>query len=313
MNHHKLHWLEKLQIEVGVLAAVVAVYFLLWPLVRPGDPDNAVTFLVDGRLAQLGVFAAALLTLAAVAGLVFVTCRPEAAMLVAFIGIGGVSLRSVSWQQVIWLHPQAGSGVFGRLALETGVLSLLAILAIIVVMAVRRAVGLARPGWLWQRPEVQPPQSGASKRPGAGQKPPADHELARQTLSCLGLALVLTAAVVSLLMQSDDRAQVIFAILIGSMVAMLAAHQFFPSPLAGLGAWLAPALVPLAFYLLARSQPLAAEPQSWINVGMYARALPIDWMTFGTGGGLLGYWFSARIHESRHWQKLERERQEDHG
>jgi hypothetical protein len=38
----------------------------------------------------------------------------------------------------------------------------------------------------------------------------------------------------------------------------------------------------------------------------YAYALPIDWMTVGEGGALLGYWVSQRIHEIRHFEKAQK-------
>ena len=38
---------------------------------------------------------------------------------------------------------------------------------------------------------------------------------------------------------------------------------------------------------------------------MYARVLPIDWLTFGIGGGLLGHWLSSRMHEAKHIEEKE--------
>ena len=41
------------------------------------------------------------------------------------------------------------------------------------------------------------------------------------------------------------------------------------------------------------------------RVPLYARALPLDWLTAGSAGALLGYWLSARVHELKLLEKLQ--------
>ena len=50
---------------------------------------------------------------------------------------------------------------------------------------------------------------------------------------------------------------------------------------------LLPLALGVAFYLLGSMTQTGANPQDWTNVPKYARALPIDWMTFGIGGGMV--------------------------
>ena len=70
--------------------------------------------------------------------------------------------------------------------------------------------------------------------------------------------------------------------------------------------WAMPVPAGVLFYLLASLSSGPGKEQAWIDVpkyAKYAQALPIDWITFGSGGAILGFWISERIHEMRHFEK----------
>jgi hypothetical protein len=117
--------------------------------------------------------------------------------------------------------------------------------------------------------------------------------------------LAMTAALVIILLRTSDRGQIIFALLVSNFLAMLLAHQFFPSPYSII-AWMAPMLIGVLFYCLAAMSSIHYGVNAWTQVSPYAGALPIDWMTAGAGGGVLGHWISQRIHELRHFEKQEK-------
>ena len=123
-------------------------------------------------------------------------------------------------------------------------------------------------------------------------------------VSCLLIALFISALLLLLFMQSDDRGQTIFAIFAAFFLAVLAAHYLSPAPYP-LVAWLLPLLLAIFLYVLGSMTRAGATPQDWTIAPIYARSLPIDWATFGIGGGLLGYWFSARFHEAKRLEDRE--------
>lgn len=98
------------------------------------------------------------------------------------------------------------------------------------------------------------------------------------------------------------RGQVLFSLFAGFCLAGILAHQKFPTNVF-FAAWLAPVLTAVIFYLLATFTSASPTEGSAAQIHFYARALPIDWMTAGGAGALLGYWLSERIHELKHLEK----------
>ena len=116
------------------------------------------------------------------------------------------------------------------------------------------------------------------------------------------VATVIAAGLLLALMRSSDRGQIVFALVASFFLAVFVAHQKFPTP-CGAGAWMLPALLAVCSYVLAATAGVGPGPQGWIEVSHYARALPVDWMTAGAGGAMLGYWVSLRVHEARYFEK----------
>ena len=139
-----------------------------------------------------------------------------------------------------------------------------------------------------------PGASARAKGPGAAK--PGD-TVTRCGL-CFLTAVGLTLALVWLLARSGDRGQILFALLAGSFLATLVAYQLFPSRL-NWAAWASPLAAGAAFYVLAAVGAPRTGCGAWMSVYNSSQALPIDWITAGLGGALLGFWGSSRLHEGK--------------
>ena len=131
----------------------------------------------------------------------------------------------------------------------------------------------------------------------------------RCTLYCLAATVLYSSILLMLLMRSPSRGQIVFALFTSFLVATLIAHQQFATQFSVVS-WGSAMITGLLFYVLAIASSGQADTNSWINVQMFARALPVDWMTVGGAGGVLGYWISERIHELRHIERTEEDSDE---
>jgi hypothetical protein len=106
---------------------------------------------------------------------------------------------------------------------------------------------------------------------------------------------VTTAVLVLLLAQTDEKAQVIAAVGVASMLGTMAAHSLFPvSPSAWY--WVGPLAVGLIGYGFAYVNADGTWTIGQVS-GHFAplgRPLPLDYAGAGTAGSLLGYWTSRR-------------------
>jgi hypothetical protein len=348
MDHRRLHLLEKVQVQLAAVAALVVVYFLLWPLLRPSDPHSPVAFVPTGSYGDAAMFAAAVWVLAGACALMTISARPEGALLASLIGAGGMSLRSAAVRPLLWRD--LGS-LHGQFIADMLILLAVVLVALAVVALVRWAISWVRPQWLWRSPiagltederkgRAEAARDGGGRRAflrvlasvfapglarsgglggpgrdvsGSGTSPArrkaSASKLCLSSLGCAALAAVIAVAVVLLLMRSAQRGQILFAVFVGFFLALFVSHQAFPTSLTPV-AWAVPMLVGIGFYVLAAftvggpassySGGGGAGPGAWADVPFYAQVLPVDWLTAGAGGGLLGYWLSCRVQELRH-------------
>jgi len=333
MEHHHFHWLEKLQVQIMTIVGLLAVYFLAWPAVRPDDPLAPMTFLPLGGYGSAAGFAIVFCLLVAVCAAATVAVRPVGGLLSATLAAGAVSLRSPQIRALLWARQGDVGNLYAQLMAEALMLAVLATVASLIVFVVRRTAAAINPNWLWKNPMTEPadPQrEEASDSPAAKvetSSPDADatlwarirsavHAAGQQASRVAGrregarlmvgrcAACVLVAAIIATVMlvavmQSSDRGQIIFALLVSFTVGLFVAHQIFPQPHA-LVAWVLPMIIAVGFYAMAWAGVRPDGPGDWARVNVLFRALPVDWLTAGGGGALLGFWISQRVHEYRH-------------
>jgi len=321
MTHRRVHLLEKFQVQLATGAALAAVYFVAWRWVRPWDPEAPVVLLAGGRPGSALALAAVAIVLAVACTLVTLSSRPEGALLAALVGAGGVSLRSPSIRALLWRRNDALPAMYGELIIEVLALAAVLLAVALVVDLIRAAVGAVRPNWLWRdprgkaeplHPDARPysliiglpravASTGAAAPSRPGSKNPPRHRLFARALACLMVCLAGSTVMLALLLQSADRGQVIFAVFASFLLGAVLAQQLFAAK-HSLAVWITPFILAVATYVLAASSAVGGE-QAWMRVPFYGQVLPIDWLTAGAGGAVLGYWISARIHEARHFER----------
>ncbi len=343
MEHRRIHGLEKLQVQLAAVASLAVVYFWLWPRFWPWDPQSAVAFLPAGAYAQLAAFAVMVLALAVVVGIVTMSTRAEGALLVVLIGAGGISLHSPQIRALFWAHPDSYTWVYGQLLLESLVMVGILLAAAMVIAAVRAVAARAIPALAYRSPleRLTPEQRErigsnlADQGRSLGLSPFAwiyndvikkvavdnvvrdiqkdgEQVIARShwthAAGCFGLTFLISMVLMFLLMQSADRGQVLFALFASFMVGSLAGHQIMPTRWGGLLP-LAPLAAAVFFYAVAAASHVGGSPLAWVNIPKYSQALPIDWLTAGSGGAVVGHWISCRLHELRLMEALEEKKE----
>jgi hypothetical protein len=211
--------------------------------------------------------------------------RFDAGLLSAAIGLSVFSLRGGEIRYDLMYS--AGPRAFYTFAGE--VLLLYAIL--LAAWAIQGA--LQRGGW--------------AQADAAGEESLDEDTSLNTGLMALATHAVITGLCVLLVAQTDTKAQVIAAVLVGSFAASLAAHHLFPTR-PSIWFWGGPLIVALLGYALA-----ASGSNLWMigQIGGYAPALarpaPLDYASAGTVGAVLGYWTSRR------WQHQETEESVEEG
>ncbi|MFP4104941.1 MAG: hypothetical protein ACLFVU_02530 [Phycisphaerae bacterium] len=326
MDHSKLHWLEKFQTQLAAVLVLAAMYFLIWPLIAPADPQAAVTFLPQGLYAEIIVYALAVWVLSALVAVLTIHARPESAMVATLIGAGGIALRSSRVRFLYMFNQDSLGGVFLGMIFELLILAIILIVASAIITFIRSRVESVKPRWVRkpklehlpeaQRMPVALSPGGASvirwlvflnlvpleARPTEEDRQPRKSaatqkiNLLHQSVQFLAVGAVVAVLLLGLLLRSPDRGQVVFAVLASFTLGTLAAELLFPTPL-GVLAWLLPLLAGIVCCLWGAVTPVPDAAAGWAVVPLQARALPIDWMTFGVGGAFWGYWMGLRMHE----------------
>jgi hypothetical protein len=85
----------------------------------------------------------------------------------------------------------------------------------------------------------------------------------------------------------------------GCFLGVFVGQKFAPTQ-TNLAAWAVPVSLGLFLYILAAASSVHSGRGAWMDVEKYFRVLPIDWLTAGLGGGMLGHWEDLRMREARH-------------
>jgi len=335
MKHERHHWLEKLQVQFAGFAALAVVFFCVGPIHGWWDPQWPATYIPTGSFLALLQLALLVWAMAAVCAIVTITARPEGTLFATLVGAMGVSMHSTQIRVLVWSNEGSLAGLFLQLIVELLVLFVIVVGAIHIIWRIRALMSRAFPKLMWTGritaetviddpqdavaaarrhsemlgglhkmgflggllggilgPEGMPIMS--SKQEGKNRK-----AILVCTASCLTATILYSSILLMLLMQSAERGQIIFALFASFLLATIIAHQQFATRFS-VAAWSAPLITGIVFYMLAIAASGDVEANVWTRVQLFARALPIDWMTAGGAGAVLGYWISERVHELRH-------------
>lgn len=332
---------EKSQVILAAGVLLAAVYYIFWQGFGGAYPRNPIIMLPAWRPGAILALGAVFCGLAALAGLMTTRSRPEGAILVALIGLGGLSLRSGQMQPLLWTYPDKLPSLFVRMILEIILLAVIMLAAEAVAGLFRGLVKRLRPGWVWSDPlgDLSDEQRQLIKKDGIAFLPSCDEsrrmavtgELGlvawlvnrvlrrispkkdnlpdsmpagiRRSLACLLTGAAVGVVMVSLMMRSTLRGQVLFSLLAGFFIAALVARHFFPVRSVSI-AWAMPLITAVIFYSLAAFSSGGPQPDFWASARPQFQALPIDWLTAGCGGAVLGFWTAGRMLEFRVFEHL---------
>ncbi|MCP4378861.1 MAG: hypothetical protein GY794_22135 [bacterium] len=338
MKHKRHHWLEKIQVQFAGAVALAVTFFIIEPMHGRWDPQWPATFVSTGSFGGLLSFAVLVWVLAAFCAVLTISSRPEGALFATLVGAAGISMHSPPIRALFWDRQDSMEGVFLQLIAELFALFVIVVVAIHVVYRVRALACKLCPGWMWKGriTEETFSSNGVDAKTPEGKKQthslswivwflspirvsfldqmrisnelsivsPRQQAKSRKAaltcmFYCLAATMLYSSIMLMLLMQSTQRGQIIFALFASFLLATLIAHQQFATQFSVVS-WASALLTGILFYTLAIASSGHSGPNVWIKVRLFARALPIDWMSAGGAGGVLGYWISERIHELRH-------------
>jgi hypothetical protein len=116
------------------------------------------------------------------------------------------------------------------------------------------------------------------------------------------VSVIASAIVIFLLLRSPERGQILFALFAGCFLGVFIGQKVVPTS-SNLTAWAVPVALGVGLYVLAALSVVRTGQEAWVEVQKYykyAQALPIDWMTAGLGGAMLGHWEDLRMREARY-------------
>ncbi len=332
MTYRQVHFLEKIEFQVTAIAAAAVVYWFVWPLLIPGDPEWPICFIARGAYASMWMLAGFACAIGLACGALTITARPQTAAMALVLGLGGLSLRSPRIRSLLWASQDSMSAMYWRMALEVLVLMALVVIAAAATCIGRRIMASLAGGLLWRDPlidldadrreaynrELSTKSAGKSGRKdllaGLGMflmpfgaamalDNKSENILARDTTvrGLLGFMISVTgsAIVVFLLLRSPERGQILFALFAGCFLGVFFSQRIVPTR-TNVTAWATPAAMGVFLYVLAAISSSGVAHVEWKNVACYARVLPIDWMTAGLGGAMLGHWEDLRMREARY-------------
>ncbi len=333
MTHRQVHFLEKIEFQVTAIAAAAVVYWFVWPLLIPSDPEWPICFIAGGAYTHLCVLAGFACALGLACGALTVTARPQTAAMALVLGLGGLSLRSPRIGSLLWATQDSMPAMYWRMALEVLVLLAVVIIAGIAAGIGRRIAGSLAGRLLWRDPllELDDERREAHNRKlGESSQKNTERVMAFGVLAdsgfdklpgrdtavrgVLGFLISTTAAaiVVLMLLRSPERGQILFALFAGCFLGVFLSQRIVPTR-ANVTAWATPAVLGVLLYVLAAVSSVGTGPGAWMSVKPYARILPIDWITAGLGGAMLGHWEDLRMREVRYIEESLEETQTNDG
>jgi hypothetical protein len=276
-------WKRSSASSQAILAAVmVASYMTFWWIAKPAAMTRSRGY--DGNFlagpnafGHIIVIAAMVLAATCVWTVLAGFIRPDVGLFAAAIGLLALSNRGHAIYSVI-------QGADGQSSVY---LSLAISLVLLYAM-------LAAGGWIIRRLVRSGKLKSDADRDGLAD---VDQQPGAGWAALLSHALIMSAVIV-LVGQSEDKKQVLAAVLIGSFCGAFFPYTQAPArPSAWY--WLGPLLVGLVGYAVAYLNPPVGILIGRPGIGggflaALARPLPLDYASLGTAGALLGYWMRRK-------------------
>ncbi len=263
-----------------LVAIVISASVFYWCGDAFGIPSSSIGYggsvlAAPHGLLSMVVIAVLLWLLTAVSSLIVGSIRADAGLFCTCLGAAALSLRSGATRYTLFGH---SNGIWITTAVE------LVLLGIIV------GGGFAISYMLRKRALVRPDDDSAFDTPIA-------LDLFGLTIAIHSFAMI---AVISLLCRSDQRLQCLLSVGIGGWVASVVTHLSSPAR-PGAIFCVSPVLVGLLGYIWSSmtAQPDFVIGQPGGYFATLARPLPLDYVSAGVAGSLLGYWIA------RSWAKGE--------
>ncbi len=333
MNARRIFFLEKLQVVLTAVAALGLVYWIIQLWFVPSDPLGPIVFLPDGSFGKLLFLGVILWGLAGVAGLTTTFSRPEGAVATALIALGGLSLRSHPMRPLMWSKNGSMSGMFIQMIIEVLLMGVMLGIAVVIIIYLRRLTARRFPRLMWcdrmgslTADQIQTLETVNSKfnsswflkdpvmgyllkrvdrksSDAKGQKPDksariAQREQLQRAIGCLIAGIAIGLLLLSLLLRSTTRGQVLFALFAAFMLSEIIAQQLYPTR-SLLIACVTPFVAAILVYAAGAYAGTDSGGDFWAVLAPQFQALPIDWLTTATGGSVLGLWTSDRMREIR--------------
>lgn len=286
--------MEKLQVQAASVAALAAVYFLIAPAILTLEPGGAVAFIPMGDYGRLALFAVAVWMISACCAAMTISARPEGALLATIIGAAGFSFASGPMRMLLWQWDGHFGKLFALLTAEVLAMSAVILGAMVVIRLVRACMRRSFPNL--PHSESIPAAKTAESQTGKTR--------AMHAAGAVAMELAIAILLLVVTFRSTERGQIAFALAASFFIASVVAHQIFPIRIS-VPLLLGPILMAALVFGFGWVGMGGGENSDWYAAQMVAQnlplraALPIDWMTLGTGGAVAGFWLSSRMHETR--------------
>jgi hypothetical protein len=264
---------DRVLLAVGSVLCYLIFHFIGRAFRIPELQDFQATLL--GNPSPVGTVLVTIITFAAcllIGSLIAGTVQFEAGLFCACIGLMALSTRGGPMRYE--LMSSSGNTIWIRMIVETIILFGIVAMGWWVLAGLRDRNLLSGEQLIEDGPETLPGQE----------------------LMALAMQVVATIILILLLAQTDQKAQVLWAIAIASYLAALGTHQLFPVR-PSIWLWCAPFIVAVIGYICAMmaggNLPGGQVPGM---LPQLARPLPLDYASVGPAAALLGYW------TSRKWQ-----------
>ena len=149
MNIRRTLFIEKLQLVLTAVVSLGLVYWIIQSWFVPSDPLSPIIFLLEGSFAKLLLFGLVMWGFAVIITLTTTFSRPEGAVGIVLIALGGLSMRSHSMRSVMWSNDGSMSKIYIQMILEVLLLSIMFGVAVIIIIYLRGLIARKFPQLMW--------------------------------------------------------------------------------------------------------------------------------------------------------------------